>query len=862
MADGSGSARPAAGTTDATNNAAASRRRVSVRQPPGQSPSNGTSQPVTTIPSVSSETSSFPRSLSRRQLSRTSLLEGVNARDGRRSSVDADDATEALRSEFLLSLRGELKSALREANEKQKQELKTLVNRRTLTTEKSPPWLPNLQEQMRTLVREELLRFLQEQKADLQRSNDVVVRKINRTTSVGSLETGPHEWSMRNVLINGVSRYRDHLHQVEEPTRKHAAIGDNHSEDSPMGLRSRGPIMSDDGFEDSPGRGRGQGLLVDPLEGDPSSDDGLPLARARSRGRLLTSEWAGRTDTEAVKIQEVANATAAVRGGDAGQKNRRQAIRLAQVKDATSEELPASNPKPSGFSGDPSDSTSTCFLEADQEIVEPLITKSTFDKETFFFDKPGGRLSRGQYQGKPQSEDAASMAPSVSCSAAMMLTVTSILRSNVWEGFVCLFLVANSVLIGIETDFRSSLGQEHTETDGDGVDVELFMPPIFLQTEILFCVFFTIEIASRIAVYRCAFFTASGCGWNWFDLFVAGVSLLDVMSRWIGPASDRSSHQNMSFLRVLRLIRMVRITRLVRVLRLVEELRTIVSSIAGSMKSLGWTLLLLFTMIYTVAICLTQLVVDHQMTKASKGVSVDTELLYWYGSVLRTILTLYECIASGVSWDSVIQPLITEISPMVGVVFCLYIAFSIFAMMNVVTGVFVEKAMQHAQEDKEEYLATHISEAFKRADRDDSGEVTWEEFEGRLEAEEMQEYFKAIDVDISEAKGLFKLIDADGSGSIDAVEFVSGCMRLRGPAKALELALLLHETNRMHEWLTDKTLRMEEQVGNTVSMLASLHEKMASVFRPRTMQRTIPEGIHLEGRSTSEESQTFVKTKG
>merc|ERR1712014_133137 len=45
----------------------------------------------------------------------------------------------------------------------------------------------------------------------------------------------------------------------------------------------------------------------------------------------------------------------------------------------------------------------------------------------------------------------------------------------------------------------------------------------------------------------------------------------------------------------------------------------------------------------------------------------------------------------------------------------------------------------------------------------------------------------------SDARGLFRLLDADSSGSVCAEEFFSGCLRLRGPAKALDLALLAHE---------------------------------------------------------------------
>merc|ERR1711879_35733 len=65
-----------------------------------------------------------------------------------------------------------------------------------------------------------------------------------------------------------------------------------------------------------------------------------------------------------------------------------------------------------------------------------------------------------------------------------------------------------------------------------------------------------------------------------------------------------------------------------------------------------------------------------------------------------------------------------------------------------------------------------------------------------LNSPSMHMYFKTIDVDIQEAGDLFRLIDIDESGSIDPEEFVNGCIRLQGPAKAIDLAMLMHEFKR------------------------------------------------------------------
>merc|ERR1719364_90285 len=90
--------------------------------------------------------------------------------------------------------------------------------------------------------------------------------------------------------------------------------------------------------------------------------------------------------------------------------------------------------------------------------------------------------------------------------------------------------------------------------------------------------------------------------------------------------------------------------------------------------------------------------------------------------------------------------------------------------------------------------------------------MTWKTFQSQLDQPNMKAYFRAIDVDVSEAKGLFRLLDLDGSGFIDAEEFLSGCLRLRGPAKALDLALLMHEVRRMVSRIQEQKKLLQKQL--------------------------------------------------
>jgi len=217
------------------------------------------------------------------------------------------------------------------------------------------------------------------------------------------------------------------------------------------------------------------------------------------------------------------------------------------------------------------------------------------------------------------------------------------------------------------------------------------------------------------------------------------------------------------------------------------------------MKTLLSSVALLVMFIYMVSIYFTQLTLNHRIDKGCGDRRLlcdspyDLELERLFGSVGTTVLSLFQSVTNGLEWNLISDPLINGISPWIGVVYCFYITFTSLALMNIVTGVFVESAMQRGREDKDMFMINHLRELFRVLDLNRSGIISWNELEEHLDNPKLRTFFKDIDVDISEAKGLFDLLDRDGSGSIDADEFLSGCLRLRGPAKAVDLQLVMLE---------------------------------------------------------------------
>ncbi len=113
-------------------------------------------------------------------------------------------------------------------------------------------------------------------------------------------------------------------------------------------------------------------------------------------------------------------------------------------------------------------------------------------------------------------------------------------------------------------------------------------------------------------------------------------------------------------------------------------------------KAFAWSVTFVFLIIYVIAVYLTQLAWEHELDTGDAG-----ELRKVFGSVPTSILSLFAGLTGGCDWRSVMQPLVDQVSPWLAVPFVLWVAFMLFAVMNVVTAVFVEQAITRATQVKE-----------------------------------------------------------------------------------------------------------------------------------------------------------------
>lgn len=96
-----------------------------------------------------------------------------------------------------------------------------------------------------------------------------------------------------------------------------------------------------------------------------------------------------------------------------------------------------------------------------------------------------------------------------------------------------------------------------------------------------------------------------------------------------------------------------------------------------------------------------------------------------------------------------------------------------------------------------------MQEVFDELDSNSSGALSLEEFERHINDEKIIAYMSQLGLDVSQIRTLFKLLDADRTGEVDLEEFVSGCLRLRGGAKNLDLAILTYQVEFLVDHLKD-----------------------------------------------------------
>jgi len=337
----------------------------------------------------------------------------------------------------------------------------------------------------------------------------------------------------------------------------------------------------------------------------------------------------------------------------------------------------------------------------------------------------------------------------------------------------------------------------------------------------VFALFFLIELVVRAGVERSKFFKSDEGAWNMFDAFLVLMSLVDVTMNQL----QSGKIMNLTFARSLRIVRFVRILRIVRLMRFFYSFRLMVYSVMYSIGSLVWVFVLLVFLMYFFSMVFVNGAAEYlHNSNENFGAPCETisckELERLFGGVMQALVSLFMSICGGIDWREAWQALY-DVHWSYSCVFVFYIFFMMFGVLNVVIATFVEGASMISRHDRELVTQSeldriteetkNIRRFFHDADKDNSGGLSWEEFETYLQREHVQAYFQSFQLDVSQAHTLFRLLDVDSSNRVEIDELVEGCMRMRGQARSLDVHMLLYETELMIKKNLDFQRVLEKQ---------------------------------------------------
>ncbi|CAK0885387.1 unnamed protein product [Prorocentrum cordatum] len=345
---------------------------------------------------------------------------------------------------------------------------------------------------------------------------------------------------------------------------------------------------------------------------------------------------------------------------------------------------------------------------------------------------------------------------------------------------LCAFMIINnSIIIGFEVQWLTTSDTEPEWTKIVGL--------------LCFCFFF-VELVIRVLAdgVGCFFVFSENRNWNWFDFFLVTMSFVDFMA--LSGGDGLASVIGKGF----KTIKMLRIIRVVRVFRFFNKLSQLAFMIVDSVKSLVWALIMLAIVIYVFAIFFTHYTSDHVRLNEMSDTSVL--IREHFANLGMTVFTLFHCMLNGVSWYRIPSALYTIpgwTGPLLALGFVGYLSFTMLAVMNIITGVFVDNAVETARtqreflvqkemEVKEQWLK-EMRKIFLEMDADSSGTVSKDEVNEFCNDDRVQYYLTALGLDVQDTEKLFDLLDEDNDGELELDEFLGGCLRLKGMARSIDV---------------------------------------------------------------------------
>ncbi|CAD7956624.1 unnamed protein product [Amoebophrya sp. A25] len=411
------------------------------------------------------------------------------------------------------------------------------------------------------------------------------------------------------------------------------------------------------------------------------------------------------------------------------------------------------------------DSSTTANAPAQRQTLSEMAADLNADHSK----PPDGETLRGKMhvEGELTSEELAAMSDWDRQKEMYRRKCADILNSSRFDLCINFIILLNSATIGWE----AQLFVQGKSVEG------------FAAVEHIFLVIYLSELSSRFFAFGFKK-SITTSGWVAFDFLLVSVG---VLVQWLLPLIFLDGEQDiLEPLFVFRVLRLLRLARAVRLIITFKTLWLLVRGLLTSADTITFTLLLITMTVYVFAVVGIELITKNKQyfldrdngDFAAEGY-ITSLMENEFSDVPAVMLTLFG-FATLDSVNRIYSPMI-QTQPLLIFYFMPFILIVSVAMMNLVTAVLVENALESSKNDKEmnavyakaklEAMMPEIKKMFYTLDADGSGEISKEELIDGLDAHPVMKMELQHFLGNQDPLQLFDILDVDGDGEIGISEF-------------------------------------------------------------------------------------------
>lgn len=332
---------------------------------------------------------------------------------------------------------------------------------------------------------------------------------------------------------------------------------------------------------------------------------------------------------------------------------------------------------------------------------------------------------------------------------------------------------------------------------------------------------------------------------GWLDVTVVSLGLIGELLEAV--------ELDFSMLRIFRIVRLGRLSKAFALMSAFHELRKLIHSLVGVLRTLFWSAILLFftmTMWSVVAVILIQPLMDDVASNS-----------FWkecprcaraFSSVSASNLTFLQTIVVGDDWGILCVPII-ERYPWTIFIFGGSLITMGLGMLNLIVAIIVDTAAEARAHDDtgisdhrsgmEKRERQMLEKLFGTMDCNNSGTITIDELRlGALSNKDLKTRLRALDISGDDLAELFVMMDEDGSGAIDMDEFIDTLYRMKCGNDKTAMSLvkqyvsklrkdqnqIAERVHRVHEAFEQQTDKIRNEISKELSQIANINETSMS----------------------------------